>query len=36
MLKDIIKMIDHRAFLQATGCDKKTHFVLIIQEKIRS
>ena len=26
-------MIGHRAFSQATGCDKMTNFVWIIQEK---
>lgn len=27
MIKYIIKMIGHRAFFQATGCDKMTRFV---------
>ena len=33
MFKNIIKKIGHRAFSQATGYDKMTHFVWIIQEK---
>ena len=33
MFKNIIKMIGHQVFSQATGCDKMTHFVWILQEK---
>ena len=33
MFKYLIKMIGHRAFSQATDCDKIKNFVLIIQGK---